>query len=132
MRKSNTFVIRFTAASLEMMHGGEVFIPKLPSMSMLDVARTIAPECEIETIGFRAGEKLHETLITVDEARQSVDIGDRYVIQPAHPWWSDAYWADGIPLPHGAYSSDTNLWRLTPDELLSMIERREHAVLSTR
>lgn len=129
--------VEFVLSCLGLMHGGEVFVPKLPSMSMAEVARAVAPDCVVQITGIRPGEKLHETLITADEARQSVDIGDRYVIQPAHPWWSDASCPGGTPLPEGAaYTSDTNPWRLRPAEFMGMIEsgneRREDAVTATR
>ncbi len=70
------------------MAGGEVFVPKLPSMRILDLARAIAPECKIELVGIRPGEKLHEVMISRDEARQTLETEDMYVIQPAHPWWA--------------------------------------------
>ena len=66
------------------MHGGEIFVPKIPSMRMLDLAETIAPGCEIETIGIRPGEKLHEVLVSEDEARNTVEVDGMYIIQPAH------------------------------------------------
>ncbi len=94
---------------VERMHGGEVFVPKIPSMSIRDLAAAIAPECEIEEIGIRPGEKLHEVLVSEDEARQSIELDDSFVIQPAHPWWAVENWADGKPLPQGfSYVSENN------------------------
>ncbi|GIK55384.1 MAG: UDP-N-acetylglucosamine 4,6-dehydratase (inverting) [Chloroflexi bacterium] len=115
--------VRFVISSIEMMHGGEVFIPKIPSMNIMDLARLMAPECEIEMIGIRPGEKLHESMISVDEARQSVELADRFVIQPAHPWWAQENWEEGKLLPEGfSYSSDTNSEWLAPAMLQRMID----------
>ncbi len=76
--------VRFVVSSIEQMHGGEIFVPKIPSMRLVDLAETIAPGCEIDTIGIRPGEKLHEVLVSEDEARNTLEVEDRYVIQPAH------------------------------------------------
>lgn len=114
--------VRFVLSSIEVMHGGEVFIPKIPSMNIMDLARIMAPECEVEFIGIRPGEKLHESMISVDEARQAVELPDRYVIQPAHPWWAQENWDEGKKLAEGfSYSSDTNDEWLTPEALQRMI-----------
>jgi UDP-N-acetylglucosamine 4,6-dehydratase/5-epimerase len=115
--------VRFVVGCLEQMHGGEIFVPKLPSMRLADMAETIAPGCEVECIGIRPGEKLHEVLVSEDEARNTVELDDMYVIQPAHPWWSRQNWKDGQPLPEGfRYGSDSNASWLTPDELQALIE----------
>ena len=115
--------VRFVISRIEKMHGGEVFIPKLPSMSMIALAKTIAPECKIEKIGIRPGEKLHESMISEDESRQAVDLNDCYAILPAHFWWSNDLWAHGEKLPEGfSYSSNTNKQWLTPSELSKMID----------
>ncbi len=101
--------VRFVINCVERMHGGEVFVPKIPSMSIRDLAAAIAPECEIEEIGIRPGEKLHEVLVSEDEARQAIELDDSFVIQPAHPWWAVENWADGKPLPQGfSYVSENN------------------------
>jgi UDP-N-acetylglucosamine 4,6-dehydratase len=117
----------FVLSSVERMHGGEVFIPKLPSMKLLDVARAIAPDCEIDYIGTRAGEKLHELLLSQDEARTARDAGDRYVLLPAHAQWPLHDWcAETTALPDGfEYSSATNdLW-MPAAEMLGMISDDE-------
>jgi UDP-N-acetylglucosamine 4,6-dehydratase len=114
--------VRFVISCIEQMHGGEVFIPKLPSMRVSDLARLIAPDAEIEQIGIRPGEKLHEAMFSADEARQAVELPDRYVITPAHSWWNQALWSEGKPLPDGfEYVSDTNTHWLTEDEMHAMI-----------
>ncbi len=110
--------VRFVVSSLERMHGGEIFIPKIPSMRLLDLAETIAPGCEIETIGIRPGEKLHEVLVSEDEARNTLEVPDRYIIQPAHTWWKRENWSDATPMQEGfRYASDTNDRWLTNREL---------------
>ena len=96
--------------ALEQMVGGEVFIPKIPSMRVTDLARAIAPDAEVDVIGIRPGEKLHEVLMTGDETRHSVDAGGVYVVLPEHPWWvASPRWMEGKPLVDGfVYSSDSN------------------------
>ncbi|MDP3396781.1 MAG: UDP-N-acetylglucosamine 4,6-dehydratase (inverting) [Methanoregula sp.] len=101
--------VRFVMKSLEEMHGGEVFIPKIPSMNIMDLAKAIAPDCAIDYIGIRPGEKIHEALISADEALQTIDVGDKYVILPAHPWWSNSNWDKGRKVSDNfSYTSDQN------------------------
>jgi len=109
--------------ALENMVGGEVFIPKIPSMRVVDLADAMAPGLPREIIGIRPGEKLHELLLTVDESRHAVDSDGVYVVLPEHPWWDDhPRWLDGKPLDDGfVYSSDRNEWWLTPGELTAML-----------
>lgn len=115
--------VRFVISCIEQMHGGEIFVPKLPSMNIMGLARAIAPEASIDIIGIRPGEKLHESMISSDEARQAVELEDRYVILPAHPWWDTNHWTQGDSLPDGfEYSSNTNEHWLTEAEILQMIE----------
>src|SRR5215468_5138081 len=110
--------VRFVISSIEQMHGGEIFVPKIPSMRLLDLAETIAPGCEVEYIGIRPGEKLHEVLVSDDEARNTVETDEMFVIQPSHPWWKTENWVNGTRLPDGfRYSSDTNERWLTRNEL---------------
>jgi len=100
---------KFVISCLDRMHGGEVFVPKIPSMSITDLAEALAPGCEIDEIGIRPGEKVHEVLISEDEARQAIEFDDHFVIQPAHPWWGGDNWVDGRPLADGfSYSSHNN------------------------
>jgi UDP-N-acetylglucosamine 4,6-dehydratase len=99
--------------ALDEMRGGEVFVPKIPSMRVVDLAEAIAPGIPKEVVGIRPGEKLHEVLITADESRHTVDLGDVYAVLPEQPWWAEEPgWADGKPLDDGfCYSSDTNdMW----------------------
>ncbi len=105
----------------ETMRGGEVFIPKIPSMNIMDLANAIAPGCEIKMTGIRPGEKLHECLIGEDEARQAVDAGDVYIIEPAHPWWTGDQPEAGQRMPDGfSYRSDNNTQWLKTDQLREM------------
>jgi len=101
--------VRFAIESAELMSGGEVFVPKIPSMRVVDPARTAAPECKIDFVGIRPGEKLHEVLVSEDESRHAVERPEMFVLQPANPSWPMRDWPDGKPLPDGfRYASDTN------------------------
>jgi UDP-N-acetylglucosamine 4,6-dehydratase len=114
--------VRFVIRCLEEMRGGEIFVPKIPSMRMRDVAECIAAGCEIETIGIRPGEKLHEVLVSDDEARNTVEIEGMYVIQPAHPWWDGESVVNGRGLPDDfRYASDSNSDWLTTEQLQALI-----------
>ncbi|MDR3400885.1 MAG: UDP-N-acetylglucosamine 4,6-dehydratase (inverting) [Chthoniobacter sp.] len=109
--------VRFVINCIEKMHGGEVFIPKIPSMKMSDLVTAMAPDCQIEAIGIRPGEKLHESLLGEDEARSTLEFDDLFVIEPLHPWW-DKPWEGGKRLPDGFhYASDNNTQWLTVDQL---------------
>lgn len=115
--------VQFVIDCIARMYGGEVFVPKIPSMNIMDLAAAIAPECEIEEIGIRPGEKLHEVLVSEDEARQGIELNDSYVIQPAHPWWVVGNFADGKPLPDGfSYTSDNNTEWLDAEQLRAFAE----------
>lgn len=108
--------------ALSTMKGGEIFVPKIPSMKMSDLAKAMAPECKIKVIGVRPGEKLHETLLTEEEAVHGKDCGSFYVVAPNFPWWSDDNWNAGAPLPAGfRYGSDNNDCWLTDKELHEMV-----------
>ena len=120
--------VRFVVRCLEQMHGGEIFVPKIPSMRIVDLAETVAPGCEVEQIGIRPGEKLHEVLVSEDESRQAIETEEMYVIQPAHPWWKSENWSHARRLPEGfRYSSDTNERWLTRRELEELVEREPQA-----
>ena len=114
--------VKFVIRCLEQMHGGEIFVPKIPSMRLVDLAETVAPGCRAEYIGIRPGEKLHEVLVSEDESRQTLETEDMYVIQPSHPWWKSENWGDAKPLPEGfRYSSDSNERWLTRPELEGLV-----------
>jgi UDP-N-acetylglucosamine 4,6-dehydratase len=119
--------VRFVLDAIQNMQGGEVFVPKIPSMRMTDLADAIAPGCERTEIGMRPGEKLHEVLLSEDEARHSVETDDAYIINPMHPWWKDSAVPAGSPLPEGfRYGSDNNSDWLTPDNLKALIGEPVH------
>jgi UDP-N-acetylglucosamine 4,6-dehydratase len=110
--------VRFVVRCVEQMHGGEVFVPKIPSMKITHLARAMAPTAQIEYIGIRPGEKIHEVLVSEDEARHSVELDGMYVIKPDHPWWFRSNWSAGSPLPDGfRYSSDENTRWLSEEDL---------------
>ena len=103
--------VRFVIRCIEQMQGGEVFVPKIPSMRMVDLAKALAPEARVEIIGIRPGEKLHESLISEDEARNAVELDDMFVVQPAAAdlWFGHAWEEKGKKLPDGfTYTSANN------------------------
>jgi UDP-N-acetylglucosamine 4,6-dehydratase/5-epimerase len=114
--------VRFVIHGIEQMHGGEIFVPKIPSMRLLDLAETIAPGCAVEYIGIRPGEKLHEVLVSEDESRHTLATDEMFVIQPSHPWWKSENWVSAKPLPEGfRYSSDTNEQWLSRHQLEELV-----------
>jgi UDP-N-acetylglucosamine 4,6-dehydratase len=114
--------VRFVIRCIEQMHGGEVFVPKIPSMNIMDLVKAVAPDCQVENIGIRPGEKLHEILISEDEVRQVLELDDMFVIKPSHPWWQIGNWVEGQPLPDGfRFASNTNPHWLTVSELKQMV-----------
>jgi len=101
----------FVVASLAMMRGGEIFVPKIPSMRVVELARCLAPGLPLKAVGIRPGEKLHEVMVTEDDSRQTLELDDRYVIEPAFAWWQRGpYVASGAqPVAEGfRFASDTN------------------------
>lgn len=114
--------VRFVVDCTGRMHGGEVFVPKIPSMKITDLADVIAPEAEREIIGIRPGEKVNEILITEEEARHVREFDDYYVIEPEFPFWGGDKLEAGKPLPEGfQYTSNNNSWWLTKEELKQML-----------
>lgn len=97
----------FVLWALAMMQGGEIFVPKLPSARMTDVAEALAPGCTIRETGIRPGEKLHEAMVSADESLSTVALEDAYVILPTDPSWPFTPPAGSTPVPHGwSYTSD--------------------------
>lgn len=105
------------------MRGGEIFIPKIPSMRVTDLADAMAPEHPQEIIGIRPGEKLHELMLTTDEARHTMELSKAFVVLPEHPFWGKGVeWADGKSVEDGfEYSSGTNTEWLDADQLVEML-----------
>ncbi len=120
---------RFVIRCIEQMHGGEVFVPKIPSMSIMDLAKAVAPESNVEITGIRPGEKLHEVLISEDEARTTVELDDMYVVQPAEAYWFGQEWQKcGRPLPDGfRYASNTNEKWLNMEQIMEWVAPIEFA-----
>jgi len=116
--------VDFVLASLERMRGGEIFVPKIPSMRVTDLARAIAPECEIKIVGIRPGEKLHEVMVPEDDAHHTLEYDDHFAILPTfHEWSAEVYIAKngGKLCPDDfRYSSDTNTRWLAAEELRAM------------
>ena len=114
--------VQFVLQTLGKMTRGEIFIPKLPSIKVSDLAAVIAPECELEVVGIRPGEKLHEVMITEEDARHSLEFDNYYVIKPNFSWWNEGNFIDGKALAEGfIYSSDTNTWWMTKKEIQKML-----------
>ena len=114
--------VQFVLDNLQRMKGGEIFVPKIPSMNIMDLAKAIAPECEIDIIGIRPGEKLHEAMIMEDDARHTVEYDTYYAILPELSWWEEENNAEGKSLPEGfAYTSDNNTEWLKVDELKELV-----------
>jgi UDP-N-acetylglucosamine 4,6-dehydratase/5-epimerase len=124
--------VTFVLASLERMHGGEIFVPKIPSANIMDVAKAVGPECKTRIVGIRPGEKLHEVMITEDDARNTLEYGDHFAIQPSLKSW------DGGEVINGGrrcddsfrYSSDTNTEWLTVQDLQRLIGMPEAASIA--
>jgi UDP-N-acetylglucosamine 4,6-dehydratase (inverting) len=113
--------VNFVLRCIENMQGGEIFIPKIPSMRVMDLAKAIAPDSKKKITGIRAGEKLHEVLLTADEARHAREYEDHFIIEPEHPFWSNKKRMGGKVLPEAfKYSSDTNSQWLTIAQLRKM------------
>jgi UDP-N-acetylglucosamine 4,6-dehydratase len=115
--------VDFVVRAVERMQGGEIFVPKIPSMRVIDLARAIAPDASLRVVGVRPGEKLHEVLLSSDESRHSVDVDGMYVVQPVYAGWSYTTPAGAKPLPADfAFTSDTNSAWCSAEELKRMVE----------
>ncbi len=114
--------VEFVTRCIERMQGGEIFILKIPSMALLDLVQAIAPGCQIRETGIRPGEKLHEILLTEDDARHTLEFEDSFLTEPEFPWWGGSQWTGGKPLPEGfSYRSDNNTHWLTTEALTKLI-----------
>ena len=120
--------VAFVLGCLGSMLGGEVFVPKLPSMRVMDLVPLILPKGGHEIVGIRPGEKLHEVMIPAEEARNCVDMGDHYILQPGHHWWNVSAFLErvreqGRPITEAfEYASNTNERWVTKDELRALVE----------
>ncbi len=101
--------VDFAVRCAERMRGGEIFVPRIPSMRIMDLVAAVAPGCAIEDVGIRPGEKLHESLISEEESRQVLELDDMFVIEPHSPSWQFEPWKGGKRPARGfRYSSDAN------------------------
>jgi UDP-N-acetylglucosamine 4,6-dehydratase/5-epimerase len=127
--------VQFVADCLVAMSGGEVFVPKIPSTRVLDLAEAIAPGMPIRYTGIRPGEKLHESLITPEESRHTTDHGWCYIVEPEHAFWTRTEPADTTPVAENfVYTSDSNTqWLDIPElrELLATVPHTTMAALPT-
>ena len=113
--------IDFVLGCLDQMGGGEIFVPKIPSMRVVDMATALAPDAELRIVGIRPGEKLHEVLLTEDESRHTLDLGFGYVIEPEYASWTLRD-HQGTPVPTSfRYASDTNESWVSVEELRDMV-----------
>lgn len=124
--------VDFVLARLADMAGGELFVPKIPSMRVVDLARAIGPECRTEIVGIRPGEKLHEVMITEDDARTTLETEDFYIIQPNLSFWNAAtppvQWAAARQVAEDfRYSSETNPEWLSVADLQALVAQTQEA-----
>jgi UDP-N-acetylglucosamine 4,6-dehydratase len=118
--------VDFVLSSLSMMQGGEIFVPHIPSMRVIDLARVIAPQVPLKEVGLRPGEKLHEVLIAEDDARNTLQLSDRFVIAPTiGNWWSPDHYRkySARPVREGfSYTSNANSDWLDDAGLLQLLQ----------
>jgi len=116
--------VDFVLNCLERMVGGELFVPKLPSMNIMDLAKAVAPECKTKIIGIRPGEKLHEVMVPKDDAHRTIEFDNYYIIQPDFQFLGKRFKENGgKPVADEfEYNSNDNTWKLTTDEMKKMIE----------
>ena len=116
--------VRIVIRALENMRGGEIFIPKIPSMKVIDLARSIAPKCKIKIIGIRPGEKIHEVLISEDEAKNTYETNDMYIIRPVNLFHEPAnpIWKKSRKMAEPSFTSNNNTNWLTMKNLKQMIK----------
>lgn len=115
--------INFVVRCINEMQGGEIFIPKLPSINIMDLVKVLAPNCKVKFIGIRSGEKLHEVLLSEEESRHSIEIEDIYIIMPEHEWFKLKKYHKGNKLITGfKYSSDKNPHTQKIDEIKKYID----------
>jgi len=116
--------VEFAIRCAEHMQGGEIFVPKIGSMRIMDLVRAMAPNCQVDFIGIRPGEKLHEILISEDESRQAREFDNMFIIEPLYPSWTPAKTWEGGKRPAAGfrYSSDSNDVWLSLDEMKALAD----------
>ncbi len=120
--------VELVLQAIETMVGGELFVPKIPSMNIMDLAKAVAPECKMEMVGIRPGEKLHEVLIPKNDSHHTLEFENFFVIQPEFEFWGHRFTniGNGKPVPQDfEYNSETNPHFLSMDEMRTMIDTLE-------
>jgi UDP-N-acetylglucosamine 4,6-dehydratase len=115
--------VGFVVGRITEMRGGEIFVPKMATARMTDFAEAIAPGCAVEEVGIRPGEKLHEILITEDEARHAYDCGTHFIVEPEFEWFSRRGGHVCTPLPDGFRYSSDSVEFASLSEIQALIER---------
>lgn len=117
--------VKFVLDSLEMMEGGELYVPRIPSMKIVDLARAVSPDARLEEIGMRPGEKLHEEMISADDSRRTIILKNRFVVTPVIAEWGYNP-PKGVAMTEGsAYKSDTNEQWMSESDIKKFIEALE-------
>jgi UDP-N-acetylglucosamine 4,6-dehydratase len=115
--------VEFVISSLDRMKGGEVFVPKIPSMKMATLVEAVAPGCRVVTTGIRPGEKMHESLLSEDESHNALEYPGYYLVKPAYRPWTQEDWSGGTPVPDRfSYRSDNNPKQLSKEDLARIAE----------
>jgi UDP-N-acetylglucosamine 4,6-dehydratase (inverting) len=115
--------VEFVVDSFDLMTGGELYVPRIPSMKVTDLAEAIAPGAAMHDVGLRPGEKLHEEMISPEEGRRALALGNRFVLQPDLATWGYQPPLDGTPVPDGFhYASDTNDQWYSIEEIRKILE----------
>ena len=118
--------VDFVINCIEEMKGGEIFVPKIPSMKIMDLARVVAPEAKIKIVGIRSGEKLHETLLTKEEARHTKEFNGYFIIEPEYSFWSEDNFKNGSHLSAGfEYASNKNPKWITKEEMKEILKKMD-------
>jgi UDP-N-acetylglucosamine 4,6-dehydratase len=117
--------VKFVLDSLEMMEGGELYVPRIPSMKIVDLARAVSPESALEEIGMRPGEKLHEEMISSDDSRRTIILKDRFVVTPVVAEWGYKPPVGKAMAEGSAYKSDTNEQWMSESDIKKFIEALE-------
>ena len=115
--------INFVIGCLKIMKGGEIFVPKISSMKIIDLAKAVAPRAQKKIVGRRVGEKLHEILITEEETTHTREFKKYFVIEPEFPFWNEVNFRKGRRLPDGfRYRSDTNEEWISEDQMRKILK----------
>ena len=116
--------VKFVIDSLDIMNGGELYVPRIPSMKLIDLAHVISATSEIVEIGMRPGEKLHEEMISADDSRRTILIGNRYLVMPVIAEWGYKV-PNGKPMPEGeAFQSNNNELWMEPSDIKSYLDKK--------